>query len=246
MTDLRLDHNSPVPLHAQVEQLLRAMIRRREYQEGSLLPDEVSLARRLGVSRATVRSGISRLVFEGLLERKAGVGTRVAPSPVQSGIGAWHSFTHEMERMGIAVQTFSIAAEMAATDEETAAALQLPPGTRVLRLDRVRGWDGEPVVHFRSWLHPRLDLTPETDFRDPLYAVIERHASVVADRSHEEMNAVAAGPAMAATLAVPAGTPLLLRRRLVSDPGGNPIEFSVVHYRSDRFTLTMDIRRSLS
>jgi len=244
MNEMRLNHDSPVPLHAQVEQLVRDLIRRGEYRDGGLLPDEVSLARRLGVSRATVRAGISRLVFEGLLERKAGVGTRVAPSPVQSGIGAWHSFTHEMERMGITVQTFHIGAEMVAATEDAAAALQIPVETPTLRLDRVRGWDGEPVVHFRSWLHPRLGLTPDMDFQEPLYEAIEARCSVVADRSHEAMTAVEAPDGMAAVLAVAPGTPLLLRRRIVSDPGGNPIEFAVVHYRCDRFTLTMDIRRA--
>lgn len=245
MTDLRLNHGSPVPLRAQVEQLMRDLIQRGEYRDGGLLPDEVSLARRLGVSRATVRAGISRLVYEGLLERKPGVGTRVAPSPVQSGIGAWHSFTHEMERMGITVQTFRIGSEVVPATEEAAAALQIAPQTPALRLDRVRGWDDEPVVHFRSWLHPRLGLTPDTDFQRPLYEDIEERCSVVADRSHEQMTAVAAPEDMARLLAVPAGTPLLRRRRVVLDPGGNPIELAVVHYRSDRFTLTMDIRREL-
>jgi len=243
MNDIRLDHDSPVPLHSQVESLLREMIRLREYRDGGLLPDEMSLARRLGVSRATVRAGIGRLVFEGLLERKAGVGTRVARSPVQSGIGAWHSFTHEMERMGIAVQTFEVEAVMEEASPEVAAALQIAEGVRVVRLDRVRGWDDEPVVHFRSWLPPRLGLSTETDFRRPLYEVIEREASVVADRAHEEMTAVSAGECQASLLAVPESTPLLMRRRIVSDPGGHPIEFAVVHYRSDRFTLTLDIRK---
>ena len=73
---LRLHHDSPVPLHAQVERLLRELVRRPEYQKGQLLPDEVSLAMRLGVSRGTVRAGISKLVFEGVLERKPGIGTR--------------------------------------------------------------------------------------------------------------------------------------------------------------------------
>lgn len=244
MTDLRLNHDSPVPLHAQVEQLVRDLIRRGEYRDGGLLPDEVSLARRLGVSRATVRAGISRLVFEGLLERKAGVGTRVAPSPVHSGVGAWHSFSHEMERMGITVQTFHVGADMIPTSEEAALALQIATGTRAPRLDRVRGWDDEPVVHFRSWLHPRLGLTPDLDFQKPLYELIESRCSVVADRSLEQMTAVGAPEDMADLLAVPVGTPLLLRRRIVCDPGGNPIEFAMVHYRSDRFTLTMDIRRA--
>lgn len=246
MTEMRLNRDSPVPLHTQVERLLRDLIQHGEYSDGGLLPDEMSLARRLGVSRATVRTGIGRLVFEGLLERKAGVGTRVARTPVQSGIGAWHSFTHEMERKGIAVQTFSVSATMVPATEEVAASLHLAVSTPTLRLDRVRGWDEEPVVHFRSWLHPRLSLTADTDFHPPLYEVIERQSSVVADRSHEEMTAVGANDEMAALLVVPPATPLLLRRRIVSDPGGNPIEFAVVHYRSDRFTLTMDIQRSRS
>jgi GntR family transcriptional regulator len=243
MMEMSLDHRSPVPLRAQVEQLVRDMIRRGVYPPGELLPDEMSLARRLGVSRATVRSGIGRLVFEGLLERKPGVGTRVARSPVPSGIGAWHSFTREMERMGIAVQTFSTVAEALRAPADVAAALQVPSGTETTRLDRVRGWDGEPVVHFRSWLHPRLSLTTDMDFQRPLYEIIETRASVVADRSYEEMTAVAAPADLAAVLAVAPGTPLLLRRRIVSDPGGTPIEYAVVHYRTDRFTLTMDIRR---
>ncbi|MEI9960502.1 MAG: GntR family transcriptional regulator [Limisphaerales bacterium] len=44
------------------------------------------MAAKLGVSRGTVRSGISKLVFEGVLERKAGVGTRISSRNVESGI----------------------------------------------------------------------------------------------------------------------------------------------------------------
>src|ERR1035441_5502091 len=73
---LKLDHQSSIPLRAHVEQLLRELVRLPKYQRGALLPDEVKLATRLGISRGTVRSGISKLVFEGVLERKAGVGTR--------------------------------------------------------------------------------------------------------------------------------------------------------------------------
>ena len=76
---MTLDHKSPVPLRVQVERLLYDLIRKREYRDGALLPDEVTLARKLGVSRGTVRSGISKLVFEGLLERKAGVNDPIMP-----------------------------------------------------------------------------------------------------------------------------------------------------------------------
>jgi GntR family transcriptional regulator len=244
MPALSLDRRSPVPLHAQVERLLRDLLRRPPYRDGALLPDEVSLARRLGVSRNTVRAGVARLAFEGLLERRAGVGTRAAAArTVHTGIGAWHSFTHEMERKGLRVQTFAREAGREAADAAVARALRVRPGTRVLRLDRLRGWDGEPVVLFQSWLHPRLGLDGTEDFDRPLYALIESESGVAADRAHEELEAVAADARLAGLLRVRRGAPLLRRRRVVVDPGGRPIEFAVVHYRSDRFTLTMDIRR---
>ncbi len=43
-------------------------------------------------------------MFEGLLHRKAGVGTRVASNHLESGITAWRSFTREMAAKGITVK----------------------------------------------------------------------------------------------------------------------------------------------
>lgn len=244
LSSLRLDRRAGVPLHVQVERLLRDLVRRNEYRGGRPLPDEVSLARRLGVSRSTVRAGMARLVFEGLVERRAGVGTRaVSPRPVTSGLSSWQSFTREMEAKGLSVRTFSLGTEWEPAGKEAARGLGIAAGTRVLRLDRLRGWGGEPVVHFRSWFHPRLGLTGREDFERPLYALIEDCCGIVAESSHEELDAVGADDGMARLLGVRPGTPLLKRVRTVTDPGGKPIEYAVVHYRSDRFTLTLDIRR---
>ncbi|MDD4015731.1 MAG: GntR family transcriptional regulator, partial [Petrimonas sp.] len=38
---LKIDRNSPVPLHKQAEMLLRALITKEEYKEGKMLPNEV-------------------------------------------------------------------------------------------------------------------------------------------------------------------------------------------------------------
>jgi len=243
MIELRLDHQSPIPLRAQVEQLLLKLVEDPDYQDGRLLPDELTLARRLGVSRTTIRAGMARLVHVGLVERKPGIGTRVSAKHTQSGIGQWHSFTHEMEQRGITVQTFELSACEEAVDETVARALEIEPGARVVRLDRLRGWDATPAVHFTSWLHPRLGLREDQDYTRPLYELIEETADVSVDQSHEEMLAVAADERIARLLHVNVGAPLLQRRRTVYDPGRKPVEFAIVHYRSDRFTLTLDIRR---
>src|SRR5215471_7464342 len=72
----RLNRNNGVPLHVQIELHLRKLISHPPYSLGALLPDELTLASRLGVSRGTVRNSILELVYQGLLERRKGVGRR--------------------------------------------------------------------------------------------------------------------------------------------------------------------------
>jgi GntR family transcriptional regulator len=240
---LAIDHRSPIPLRAQVEQLLRDLVRQPEYQEGALIPDEVTLAAQLGVSRGTVRSGISKLVFEGLLDRKAGVGTRVSHRHLESGIRAWHSFTREMASKGITVKNFRLDYQLVEAEPNAARALQLAAGVRVWRLERVRGWNGKPVLRSTSWFHPRLGLKGTEEFNQPLYALIEAATGMRPHHAREEFLAVSAEASLARLLEVARGTPLLLRRHTVFDPGNRPFEFAEVHYVSSRFALTVDMRR---
>jgi len=239
----RLNHRRAVPLHAQVEQELRRMLTLPEFQNGALLPDELRLANRFGVSRGTLRAGIAQLVHEGLIERKAGVGTRVRPQSAESGIGAWRSFSREMARKGLQVENFRQDFQLLAADDAAAGSLQVKPGMKLWRLDRVRGWNRRPVLHTRSWFHPRLGLTGREDFSRPLYEVVEAATGVVAENAREEFAAVLASAPLARLLSIKVGEPLLLRTHTVFDAGGRPIEFAQVHYVSARFRLTLDLRR---
>ena len=53
---VQIDHNSALPLHAQVEQLLRELINEPEYKAGKFLPNEVDLAKRLGSGMLLISS----------------------------------------------------------------------------------------------------------------------------------------------------------------------------------------------
>ncbi|MEI6195332.1 MAG: GntR family transcriptional regulator [Verrucomicrobiota bacterium] len=237
----------PVPLHAQIERELRRMIALARFQNGALLPDEQTLANRFGVSRGTVRVALTRLVQQHLLERKAGIGTRVCLGrPAESGIGAWRSFSREMAGKSIQVVNFRQNYALVEASPEAARALQIRRGTRVHRLDRLRGWDGLPVLHSRSWFHPRLGLTGREEFSQPLYEVVAAETGAVVGHAHEEFTAVVAAALMAKKLQVKRGEALLLRRHTVFDTGNRPMEFAEVHYVSTRFTLTLDLKREVS
>jgi GntR family transcriptional regulator len=240
---MQLDHSAALPLRAQVEALLRDMLRQKEYRDGALLPDEIKLAAQLGVSRGTVRAGISKLVFEGLLERKAGVGTRVSNHRAESAIRAWRSFTREMASKGITVENFHLDYQRVELTEPAALGLQLSAPARVWRLSRLRGWEGKPVLHSTSWFHPRLGLKGDEQFNRPLYEVIEAVTGVRPHHACEKFLAISADARMARLLKVAPRTPLLLRQHTVFDAGRRPFEFAEVCYVSSRFPLTFDLRR---
>jgi len=240
---LSIDHKSEVPLRAQVEELLRGLMRQSEYQNGALLPDEVRLAAKLGVSRGTVRTGIAKLVHEGLLERKAGVGTRVLKRHAESGIRAWRSFTREMAAKGITVENFKMTYRLVKPAPGVIQSLQLTGAAPIWCLERIRGWNGKPVLQTISWFHPRLGLKGTETFERPLYEVIESVSGIQPHHAREEFSALGADVRMARLLEVVKGTPLLLRRHTVFDPGNRPFEYAEVRYVSSRFELTLDLSR---
>jgi GntR family transcriptional regulator len=240
---MQLDFNNSTPLYAQVQRFLRDLLRKPEYRDGGLLPDEVTLANRLGVSRGTVRTAIGQLVSEGLLARKAGVGTRATPLKVEAGIGALRSLSREMAGRGITVENFSQEYERTPVPSHVATGLQIQPNALAWRLDRIRGWANLPVLHSRSWFHPRLSLNGKEVFSRPLYEVLRQETGVEIGCSREEFKAVIPDVVMAKHLEVKRSEPLLMLCHIVYDRGGRPVEFAEVHYVSTRFTLSVDMRR---
>jgi GntR family transcriptional regulator len=240
---ISIDHQSAIPLRAQVEELLRGLIRSPEYQNGALLPDEMRLAAKLGISRGTVRSSITKLVHEGMLERKAGVGTWVSNRHAESGIQAWRSFTREMAAKGITVNNFMTEYRLVKPSPCAAQALLLTSKSNVWRLNRIRGWNGIPVLQTVSWFHPRLRLKGTETFEKPLYEVIEAASGVRPHHAREEFSATSAEARIARILEVTKAAPLLLRRHTVFDPGNRPFEYAEIRYVSSRFELTLDLRR---
>ena len=240
---LKIDHDSLVPLHAQVEQLLRELIELPEYQAGGFLPKEVELARELGISRNTLRQATNKLEYEGLLVRKKGVGTRVAQKSVVTHLQNWHSFTQEMNEQGVSFKNFELEAQWVVAERKIADFFRVEPDTQVLRLSRLRGDKEGPFVYFESYFHPRTGLTGEEDFTRPLYDILETECHLVPSLSREKIKARLASAITARRLKIKRGEPVLVRERFVSDPGDRAIEYNIGFYRADKFSYTIDIKR---
>lgn len=242
---LSIDHKSPVPLHAQVEKLFREMIDAHEFKDKTLFPNEAKLAQELGTSRNTVRQALNKLVIEGLLVRKKGVGTFVADRSVVTRINNWLSFSQEMEAKGIRIRNFALDIQWIEADKEIARFFNITAGKKVLKLERLRGNERYPFVFFISYFHPRIGLSGKEDFARPLYDILEKDYSVIVKLSKEEISANAADNELAGKLQIRPGDPILQRKRFVFDPGGRPVEYNLGFYRADSFVYTIESEREL-
>lgn len=74
-----IDRNSAIPLYYQLKLHFKEQIESGELRVGDQLPTEAELCDRLGISRAPVRQAMADLAREGLIYRRAGAGSFVAP-----------------------------------------------------------------------------------------------------------------------------------------------------------------------
>lgn len=242
---MELDHNSSKPLHVQAEELLRNLIDSEEYKSGKYLPNEVELSQRLNISRNTLRQAINKLVFEGLLIRKKGVGTKVVQKGIVSGVKNWLSFSQEMKMLGIEIRNFELHISWKRPNDEICNFFNLDKEnpTKCIVLERVRGKKEYPFVYFISYFNPNIPLTGEEDFTRPLYELLENDYQITVKTSKEKISARLAGELIAEKLDIKASDPILIRERFVYDTQQVPIEYNIGYYRADSFTYTIEAER---
>lgn len=239
----KIDHNSPIPIHVQVESYLRELIEQEEYQEGKFLPNEVELSKKMGISRNTFRAAMDRLVLEGLVIRKKGVGSKVNKSKIKTTLTEWDSFSREMTTKGKLLKTISKEAQWVEADEEIAAALDVKPGTAVCRLERIRGVEEEPVVIFVSYFHPRVEIKSDEKFDGRLYEILQDKYYCVPEISDEEIGALPCSDYFSKKLNISSDIPILFRKRKVLNAADKILELCYAYYRSDKFLYTIRIKR---
>ena len=156
------------PLYAQAEKVLEGLLVHRRYRIGDRIPPEAELVRNLGVSRATIRAAIGRLVARGLLVRRQGSGTFLArlperndaPGPVGiklgtgvAELGRLETYTSIAERLGLKADSDRLHVQAARATRAEADALELPVNGGVTRVSRVLLLDGEAA----AWM---IDVLP--------------------------------------------------------------------------------------
>ena len=156
MPRLVVDRNSPVPLYFQVAQHLEDAIRAGALPTGTLFQNEVDLAASLGLSRPTMRRAMQHLVDKGLVVRRRGVGTRVVQPKLRRPLRAHQPATTTWPGPARRPSTEVLSFKRVEAADDVAERLDVPEGTVVLELVRLRRADGEPIARMTNYLPERL------------------------------------------------------------------------------------------
>ncbi len=234
------------PLYLKVRKDIGARIASGAWPPGTFIPSEPDLQQRYRVSRTTIRKAVDDLVDEGVLAIIHGMGTRVVSPRLSLTPAALMSFTQMMLAQGIEPGRRRESLTTGPADTEIAAALGIPTGAEVVRIHRVRTADGAPVSTNVSYLP--LELFRGRDLQqllagESLYAQLEEVFSVVVHTTEDTFGIARADADAAAELEVKLGEPLLIIARCGFDKTGDPVEYSRIAIRSDRYRHTITLRR---
>jgi GntR family transcriptional regulator len=129
---------------------------------GERLPSEPKLAKKLGVSRATLREAMRSFEAQGLIRRRQGAGTFVVGqvSVLDSGLEKLESLDTMAQRLNLAITVSDLRMDRIDADEELAEGLNLSLGSSLISIERVIRADGRPVAYLVDTL-PEEFLNPE-------------------------------------------------------------------------------------
>jgi GntR family transcriptional regulator len=226
------------PMYARLERALLAAITSGGLEPGHALPGERELARLTSLSRVTVRKALTGLAAKGLLISRHGSGTFIAERIVKS-TSRLTSFTDDLRARGLTPRSRFLERSAGEVTPEEAMALNLSPGTRVIRLHRLRLADDAPLALERSTV-PHAILPDPQRVTGSLYEALEK-LGLRPQRALQHIRAVSCDAESARLLKVSRGAPGLLIERRAFLADGRAVEFTRSLYRGDAYDFVAEL-----
>jgi GntR family transcriptional regulator len=235
---MKQDSRNGEPAYRQIQNVIREQIQTGQLRTGDIVESERELARIHQVSLMTARHALADLAREGIVQRRHGAGTFVAPPKIH--FNKLTSYTEQMASRAMAVESKLLDASVL-IDPEIAARLGLAPTAPLVRLERVRSAGGEPFALEACYLPgKRFSKLQSKPWQHPsLFSTLEYQYGIEILYADEEVDGTAADLRTAELLGTARGAALLRIRQIIYSNDGKSLMYVFGLYRSERHTLTV-------
>jgi len=234
-----------VPRHEQISNWIRKQIETGAYEIDEKLPSENEFADRFEVSRVTVRRALQTIESEGRIYRRQGLGSFVKDNRPRQSMVRLTDFVEDMKRAGMEASSSVIQFKPVPAPKHIAPILKIESGDTLVRLDRLRLGDDQPIAFDCTWLPmfygqliENLDLETDT-----IYRILEQEYDIPVEKGCYRIKAKNADEYLAKHLNVSKGQALLLIDRLSLTIGEKPIYYQQRYYRTDRIVYELMLER---
>jgi len=203
-------------------------------RDNGMLPSEAELTQRFQVSRATIREALAHLEHRGIVLRRHGVGTFVAPARprLDAGLEELESLETLAGRIGLETRMTDLQIEERRATDAESTALQIPPEACVLSVSRVIIADKRPVAYL-------IDIVPTTilqhkdldrAFRGSVLDLFTRRRDLHLSHSRTDISIESADTSIARKLKIKRNDPLHKLKAQLFTRDGRVIDYSASYF----------------
>jgi len=230
------NHRNKIPAYQQIQNAIRQRINSSDLKPGHAVASERELAKAYNVSLMTARHALAELERAGIVERRQGAGTFVAPPKIH--FNKLMSYTEHMSSRGLSPQSRVLSSKII-QHEEIAARLGLPAISPLVKIERLRETGNDPFAFETCYLPARefSELVKAPLGRVSLFSTLQHAYGVELAYADEEVDATAVEDNVAELLAIPRGAAVLRIRQVIYSTKGTATIYGMGFYRSERHTL---------
>lgn len=224
-------------LYVQARDQILELTRQQKLKPGDQLPSESELSQAVGVSRNTIRDALMLLERNGIVVRRHGLGTFLAPTllHLRTGLHQMLPIPELIAASGFKPQIRELNIASARGPSEAHQILQVPLTEPLQSVSLLHLADERPAIYITYWLIPPLStaLPNWNDFDGHILNFIERHSPFCIHHTVARISAVTATKALADKLEVKRASPLLKMMHTAFTAGGQIVYCSTSYQHSD-------------
>lgn len=239
-----LNEDFKKPIYLQLRENIRNKIEEGEYQPGTAIPSENTLAKTFGINRITIRNAVDALVNEGLLKRVQGKGVFVVGQKLSVSIEGTGGFISDSMDVNRNVSTKEVMKIVRIANNKYANLFNIDLNDEIYQIRHITHIAGEEVAaedyFFPASIIPSFDNVNTSIFT---FKDIFSFYGIKQSKMTQTLDVVKGPMKIRKMLNTPNGVMLFLLECDYYGENNQIIAHSITYIRSDKQSFTVDLHK---